>query len=978
MKLVQTLLNEAMDARGNPMVVQRVVLQAIEALNNADPDVVYDVVDPANPFPFVIEAAAVLGAAGMIRSEVLTRKLYPRLAKTFDDLYAHMSDSDYLDRFASPGEMPFVLILDADEVRLRAIDDGSIRKLVIPRETSIEVEGLHFTMQYPIEIRVMPHGGFQIVYDNEKPSPIHTLESNLVDFAVYVAPAALGELAGRTLLQIYIPVKQLRLESYSDQLNVSTGFTKRYQLSDKFYYARVYTSSNNAEWVEIRTTHSEQVFDEDKPTAVLKVIEGAVEVHIPQIYFTNNTVGRSIRVDVFSTMGDVTVNLQRYAAGSFRVTWRDLSKVESPYIAPMRALPTITYYADGSVSGGTNGMTFEQLREQVIYGAVGRSVSKTIKQLELDMKEKGYSLIQHVDNITDRIFLASRALTKPASQIVSSTMGVINKTLQVSLDVISTIQTVKDNGDRCTIESGTLFKLDRGVLQLVSNAELDVIKQMSNDALANQFRLNHYFFSPFHYVLDIGEDTFDSRVYYLDKPKVKTRQFIRENDTTQLQIATRDMAIEKVAAGYRFLLSTISGDVIKAMSDETVHAQLIFTPPGDVTPVGINGTLIRKQEDGERVFEFILETNFDVNNQDQLVMTNFKMTDFTNRLFNTSLTGKFDIIFSVSDYEVDGMEDSLIDRDKRYFMLPEDAVGVTQERIEIEFGQSLKYLWNRSRAVSGTGEPRRYEEDIPAVWETDVYETDPVTGYTIITLNPDTGRLERTLLHRKGDVITNEEGIVYAHKAGDIKYINGEPSYVNTRSMLLQVDLVLFEGNFSVVDDRAAIAYKESVISQLVQWVTRDLPQFNRSLLEKTRMWFTPKTTAGDVRVRIKEGLISTINPSQSFVVSFFLNETEINNIELRQSLSTVAVAAISTVLDRSTVRINDMIELIKASAGDDIVDVVVKGLGGIDNNFELVSVIDPTAKLNLGKRLVVLGNGSLSITNDVLVDFTPHNQETE
>lgn len=104
-----------------------------------------------------------------------------------------MADVDYANRFAAPARTELTMMLSMPEILDRAIDDGSgIKKMVIPRDTEVTVENVTFTLQYPIEIRVMSHGGVQVVYDVARLSPLQTLESNLLDWDVARMAAGAG------------------------------------------------------------------------------------------------------------------------------------------------------------------------------------------------------------------------------------------------------------------------------------------------------------------------------------------------------------------------------------------------------------------------------------------------------------------------------------------------------------------------------------------------------------------------------------------------------------------------------------------------------------------------------------------------------------------------------------------------------------------------------------------------------------------
>ena len=176
---VNTWLANIDRVRTNPAAIQEIALNRLDEITKG----LIDVVDASNPFAFLLEAGSVNAAAAMLANETLTRKQYPSVAVTEDDLYLHMSDRDYVGRFATPSRGVFKILMSKDElVRQRAVltGEGRVRKLTIPRDTQITVAGNAFTMQYPIDIRVMSHGGIQVVYDTSIMSPLQTLETNIV------------------------------------------------------------------------------------------------------------------------------------------------------------------------------------------------------------------------------------------------------------------------------------------------------------------------------------------------------------------------------------------------------------------------------------------------------------------------------------------------------------------------------------------------------------------------------------------------------------------------------------------------------------------------------------------------------------------------------------------------------------------------------------------------------------------------------
>ena len=93
--------------RFNPSGIQRAALDLLEEVTNGE----RLVVDSSNPFVFLMESAASFAAAGMLNDEATLRKQYAVMALTEEDLYLHMSDKDYVKRFAPTTTVPFYLLL---------------------------------------------------------------------------------------------------------------------------------------------------------------------------------------------------------------------------------------------------------------------------------------------------------------------------------------------------------------------------------------------------------------------------------------------------------------------------------------------------------------------------------------------------------------------------------------------------------------------------------------------------------------------------------------------------------------------------------------------------------------------------------------------------------------------------------------------------------------------------------------------------
>ena len=383
---IKSILEQVDLYKNNPAGIKRVVYNHLRAITDGK----VNIVDPTTPFNTLMESACVLTSAFMHEHEVGLRRPYASLAQTEDDLYYHMSDKDYIDRFASPAVTRFQLLIDLKELESKLVLDPAtgIKKVTIPRNSEFIVADTVFSLQYPIDIKQLVHGGYQVVYDASEVSPLQTLSTNLVDWSIRTVSVNKQE-----LMHLEFDVHQFQVSSVKGPLNVSVGYNKQLTFKDQFYYARVYfqNASTGNEWQEMHVTHSDQVYDATKPTAVLKVYQNTLNVVVPQIYFTSNLVSGSIRTDIYHTKGPVNMILTNYKPSSFSANFILVDKNKTtPEIAAFQSIQSIFPYATTTVVGGKDAITYEKLRERVIKNSIGdRELPITNVQISSALENSG-------------------------------------------------------------------------------------------------------------------------------------------------------------------------------------------------------------------------------------------------------------------------------------------------------------------------------------------------------------------------------------------------------------------------------------------------------------------------------------------------------------------------------------------------------------------------------------------------------------
>lgn len=948
----------------NPSGIQRVALETIDEITNGT----INIVDPTNPFVFLLEASAINTALAVNESMINTRKLYPALNQTEEELYLHMSDKDYLNRFATPTDTEFTVVVQVNDIMNKMVADiaEGCTKAIIPRDTEFKIDNLVFTLQYPIVIRKFDNGVLQISYDTTIASPLEGLSSNIIDYTVRRSASLVD------WIFFNVKVKQFQISTTYFPLQKGQIFSNRIQYTDQFYFIRAFyrNSESSDTWIEMLTTHTDQIFDSLKPTALIKVYSGEVEVSIPLIYFMNNLISGEVRFDIYTTKGSMTVNLANYKAGSFSVKFKAIDEERdlNNYTNAMLELSSYAY-CDKIVSGGTNGISFSELRERVINNSIGlQNIPITPVQLDAVVSNNGFDLIKNVDVITNRVLLAAKKLPDPTNDKLITAANIGISTFISNSAYLKTLNNVADNGDSITLLSKNLYINNNGIIKILTTDEIDAIKMLPKTTMVNNINSAQYLYSPFYYVLDNGQSEFEVRAYNLDYPESSNLSFIAQNQSLQLAVNTGSYQLSKIDTGYRLTVATKSGSIYKQLPDGNVGIQLAFYPVGETNPSYINGTLAYKTEEGERVYTFDIVTNYNVNTDHQLCITNSKM--FNNEQIDVwvDLSPTFHLLHyttSITEGYVADATDSYLGK----FLLPNNPVGNTHETLTMLFGTSLKNLWVRSRSLPTGLDYQTHEFDVPMVYEEDIYDKDPITG-AIFTIDAN-GTLTYLVKYRKGDTVLDNDGnTVYKHRRGDVVLdTENKPIVISSLTVDKEIDILFIDGRYYFADDNAFKSYRDEIAGILDSWITDNLIDIQKVLLEKTKIYFYPKTTLGKVKVTTEAGNEDYVTAEQSFTVDLDVPESIYLDTAIRKSLEDDTVSIIDSYISEMVVNMTEISEALKAKYGNSVLSLSIIGLGNT-KNYRIVKLASEHNRLCLKKILEIQQEGSLIIREDVTINF--------
>lgn len=957
----------------NPALMQRASLAALRQVR----DGTIEIVDAGNPFVFSLEATSCNVAAFMQHDEALTRRQYARASVTPEDLYLHMSDKDYIGRFALPSKARWIFLINKNELDNALILDPAtgIAKITIPRNTTFTIADRTFSLQYPIDIRRLQHGGLQVVWDVSKPSPLLELDTNLIDWTSQFTED------NTEYVRFEVDAYQFTINTKYPDVNSAAGFTTTIKLVDKFYYARVFSQNAQGQWVEMLTTHTAQVYDPLTPTAVLKVLDGAVQVTIPIVYTSTGLIRGKLRVDIYETVGELNMVLSNYQGDEFVTDWKAIDSNDATvYTAPIQNIRDVLVASQSVTAGGRDALSMDELRQRVIDNSVGpQSLPITNVQLQAELTDNGYEIVKNVDTITNRIFLATKPMPTPTDQslITAAASGI--STVLLSFEESVSAQGVIPHYHDGKIESITilptaLYRVVNGMTKLVSKAAYDAIESLPNPQKVAAVNDGSYAYSPFHYVLDAALENFSVRPYYMDGPSVISKSFVAENATTGLQVSVdATYSLERTDAGYRLTLSTKSNDAYKQLDDSVVFCQLSFRAASQILPSFLLGVQQpRANLTDERVYVFDMPTTFSLDKDNTLDQPAFEIASAP-IITRCDLLQDVNVLFASSAPPGVGIEPTAIDNALGRFQLPANAAGITWERMKVRFGDSLDTLWSRARSVVGSVPYKAYPANVPRTYVEDVFDIDPQTGAGFKIVN---GVLTYLYKHRAGDPVLDTNGDpVYQHLEGE-PMLDSEgiplPADGYTSQLLRYVDIATIEGVYRFATDSVATAYKKLLATSLVSWLVEDLADLSKKLLDKTQIFFYPKATQGDIRVMTKNGLQTSLAAGQEFDVTLHVPATTYGNADLLDKILSNTIKVIDQNVKAVTVAISAIEYALRNSYGTDVIDVRLSGLGGAAN-YDTVTVLDNANRLAIRKRLAAQPDGTLIVEDAVNFTIIKH-----
>ena len=301
----------------------------------------------------------------------------------------------------------------------------------------------------------------------------------------------------------------------------------------------------------------------------------------------------------------------------------------------------------------------------------------------------------------------------------------------------------------------------------------------------------------------------------------------------------------------------------------------------------------------------------------------------------------------------------------------------------LRFGVHLEHLWTRSRTTIGSPTYLTYTADVPAVYTAPVDARD-ATGNLLLNYIPLSDSYAITRLHNVGDPVLSAAGAavwatvhaaeplltvtqwwatliptlrsaygVLAHRAGDrVLDADGIPMLTDaSRQLLRQFDLLLIDGKYYFATDDATTTYRSELVSMLEQWITTDIVSIATRLLERSELYFYPKSTIGTLDVYVGAGQLVSVPAADAIQVT--------------------TARVLATALDATRIAVSDIIAALRTALGDDVLSVHVTGF--VNDLYPAITLKDQSMRPSIGKQLVSLSNLTLAVQDAIAITYVRH-----
>lgn len=944
-------------ALNNPLLIQKTILDDyVTRLDDSD----VAVVDANNTFAFLLEAFSQTVAQATIAEEAKIRAIYPKRASTTEELLNHVSDYEYVGFFSYPASLKIQMMFHRDFLVRNAVEvpNTNYKLVIIPADTIFTIGRYKFSLYYPIAIKINTLiDTVSVSYDTSSNNPLKSLSTNTIEVKS-------DNYQGIDLISFELEAYQFNKTIYTESINSKIGFIKKYSYDNKFYAIRIFDITSGTA-VELNYSLSDAVYDTSKPTMILKVLpeEKAIVLNLPQIYLTNGLVGTKIQVEIYDTLGNIDVSIANIELQDISANFAMSSpNTNLTYTNILRKIPTIIIQPSNTrITGGSDNLTFEEMKDFVIYHNNALSVPITRLDLERFFEKNGFIYMMKLDNLTDRRYYGYKKLYNGDEELgVASGNLTIQYTEGISNDSI-----LYQTNDTIVILPTVIYKYNENVkkFEVLSNEQKALIDNASGNELANMLNNNDYFGNPHHIVISTLDRYPTCSLYDLLSTETSNITFLEENSATSSQLSLISAAIYHLkngSGGYTLRIGIQRSEDLNDIDNSLLRCYLTMVSEEGYR-VGMAGTYMDTYN-GIDVFDFNLMTNYKIKN-DKIIFTNLIASgDTVADEYAIDLSGKM----YISTFVKKSFSPTIAQNDTilNYLTVNDGTwLALSLQSLEYVLGSNLSDVLDDNLLTNwSTVEYETYTVDVPLLYDHDVYETNPdgTLKYTIVGTD-----IVLNKLHSIGDVVYSEGEIVYQHRIGDVVHdAGGNVIEKASRIKDFTIQLNAFEYSHVVTIN----SFYKTLSSSLSSYYDT-IREMSENVLENTDIFFSPLVTTNTGYFRINNTTTVSTSLELSFEFNCYTQQAVIDDETILSSLEDKIQAIVISHLSDDIISMNAIASDIQTTLSAYITSIDTISLNGV-NDVQTIMNINVDKSPKIGRKLVVGSDGRLTYEPLITINF--------
>lgn len=926
--------------------------------------------DPNTPFCHLLEMNSTIATElnGIVENKF--EALYPKRATNMEDLYMHMSDFDYLKMYSNPANTVIRVTFPKQYLITYAENyNNNYKRVTIQRDTVFTIGKYQFGLYYPINIQINNYTKtFSASYDTSETNPLFSLTQNTVDKVDW-------EHRGIEYISLSFPVYQFSKSVITKTIMAATGFAEKIIYNNNFYALRIFSVKNGV-YTELAQSQSTKVYDAAVPTVLVRVLpdEHKIKLVLPQVYFDRGQLGSQLYIEVYTTVGALNINTTNVGVSAIGVTFGTGERGESNTFGKiLKTLPfdTIIQLDNTKITGGSNAISFSDLRDRVVNNTLYDRVPITENELTTCLQQNGFYVKKFTDDITNRIYYAYKTLVDSNNDVIPSITAPARLSQADSSDVITFI----DHGDETvTILPTTVWTYLDGtdsVRPLTTN-ELKVLAGADKNTLAEILNTKHYFKSPFHTVMDF-DDTYPEAISYnLMSPKVNSIFFEAENFEISAKISLYQALVNHAGegvGGYDFKFSIYFSDEIAALDKSYIRIYILTKTT--------SGVWIRDLAEyagplGDRsLYKFHLDTNYHLSSDGTINVISMRNDAMGLGEYTINLSTNFYLVAMVHR---EGLSGSYQEASNKVTVgIPTDELGdyvaITRERLSVTLGESLQDVIHHNVECSTTAAGyETWEYNVPATYSDDVYETDENGG--LVTTIDEEGNVHLNKIHSKGDAKVNDDGTpIYLHRKGDVVLdANNNPKIAKKRTNQYYVDMLLIDAKVFASERNAQLTFASEIYDTLSSYFT-NIRNIQGQLLEQTNLYFRCVRSTGTATFNHGDGLHTTGDIEMSFRIVCYVPSYVKTSTAIQATIYDRICEAINAAIDTKTINMLDIFTEVQGRLSDYIDHFDLLGINDDVTNQTFI-IMEEDAQASIAKELVLSDDNILNLQNKLEIQY--------